>query len=79
MLGGGLTGHRSINAVAESFFATLKGELVDRADFATRKQAINALFDYIEVFYNRQRRHSSISYANPAEFENGFPGLKQAA
>lgn len=67
------------NAVAESFFATLKGELGDRADFATRKEAINALFDYIEVFYNRQRRHSSIGYVSPVEFENGFTGLKQAA
>jgi len=67
------------NAVAESFFATLKGELVDRADFATRAEAVNALFDYIEVFYNRQRRHSSLGYATPAEFENGFLRIERAA
>ena len=67
------------NAVAESFFATLKGELVDRADFATRAAAELALFDYIERFYNRRRRHSALGYATPIEFENAFLRIKQAA
>ena len=66
------------NAVAESFFATLKAELVDR-DFATRAAAEIALFDYIERFYNRRRRHSSLGYATPIEFENTFVRIKQAA
>lgn len=67
------------NAIGESFFATLKGEMVDRADFVTRAQAINALFDYIEVFYNRQRRHSSLGYITPVEFEQRFHGHQLAA
>lgn len=67
----------SDNAVAERFFATLKGEPVDRV--AARKAAINARFDYIHVFYDRERRHSSIGYASPAEFENAFAGLNRAA
>jgi transposase InsO family protein len=57
------------NAVMESFFATLKCELVYRQRFATRQQARLALFDYIEVFYNRQRRHSSLGYLSPEQFE----------
>ena len=46
------------NAVAESFFGTLKNELVDDENHRTREQAKQSLFEYIEVFYNRQRRHS---------------------
>jgi len=57
------------NAVAESFFSSLKMELVHDADFATREQARAALFDYIEVFYNRRRRHSSLGYLSPVEYE----------
>lgn len=57
------------NAVAESFFATLKGDLADHADFAARAEARVAIFEYIEVFYNRQRRHSHLGYQAPAEFE----------
>lgn len=55
------------NAVVESFFATLKKELGKK--FTTRKQARNAVFDYIEIFYNRQRRHSALGYQTPHEFE----------
>lgn len=54
------------NAMAESFFATLKLEAVYGRVFATRAQARMALFDYIEVFYNRQRLHSGIGFATPA-------------
>lgn len=57
------------NAVAESFFHTLKVELVCHRRYQTRKEAREDIFNYIEVFYNRQRRHSSLGYLSPAEFE----------
>lgn len=57
------------NAVVESFFATLKTELVARADWRTRDEARAALFEYLEVWYNRQRRHSTLGYLSPAAFE----------
>ena len=57
------------NAVAESFFSTLKNELVHHSDFHTRETARAAIFDYIEVFYNRQRRHQALGYLSPAQFE----------
>lgn len=57
------------NAVVESFFATLKTELGTEQHYATRAAATSALFDYIEVFYNRQRRHSTLDYLSPAAYE----------
>jgi putative transposase len=57
------------NAPMESFFASLKKELVHDADFATRTEARAAIFEYIEVFYNGQRRHSALGYMSPAEYE----------
>jgi putative transposase len=57
------------NAVAESFFATLKRELVADADWQTRDEARTAVFEYIEVWYNQQRRHSSLGYVSPAAYE----------
>jgi transposase InsO family protein len=57
------------NAPMESFFGTLKRELVNPATFATRNQARTALFEWIEVFYNRQRLHSALGYQSPTEFE----------
>jgi putative transposase len=60
------------NAVAESFFATLKTELVYRRCFATRAEAREAIFDFIETFYNSHRRHSTLGYLSPMEFENKF-------
>ncbi len=57
------------NAVAESFFGTLKTELVDDEDYRTRQEARQSLFEYIEVFYNRQRRHSYLGYVSPTEYE----------
>ena len=57
------------NAVAESFFASLKAELVDRHDWPTRAAARMAIFEYIEVWYNRQRLHSTLGYLSPAQFE----------
>lgn len=57
------------NAVAESFWATLKAELIRGAAFATRTQARQAIFEYIEVFYNRRRLHSTVAYCSPADHE----------
>jgi transposase InsO family protein len=57
------------NAVVESFFATLKTELIHRRQFQTRQEAISAIFTYIEGFYNRRRRHSTLGYRSPMEFE----------
>ena len=57
------------NATMESFWSTLKFELVYREHFATRAQAKARLFDYIEVFYNRQRLHSALNYLSPVDFE----------
>lgn len=58
------------NALMESAFGRIKSELVHLTDFATREQASVEVFDYIEVFYNRQRRHSSLGYLSPAAFES---------
>ena len=57
------------NAPMESFFATLKKELVYLTTFATRAAARRSVFEYIEVFYNRQRRHSALGYVSPCAFE----------
>ena len=57
------------NSPLESFFATLKKELVREADFATRGQARTAIFDYIEGFYNTRRLHSALDYRSPVQFE----------
>jgi len=58
------------NAAMESFWATLKLELVYRCCFDTRAQARTQIFDYIETFYNRQRAHSALNYQSPVDFEN---------
>ena len=57
------------NACVESFFGTLKRELVYQRQYATRSEATQDIFEYIEVFYNRQRRHSTLGYHSPAEYE----------
>lgn len=57
------------NAVAESFFGTLKTEWVDDQDYKTKAEAKQSIFEYIEVFYNRQRRHSYLGYVSPVEYE----------
>lgn len=58
------------NAVMEAFWSTLKLELIYREEFQTHAQAQSKIFDYIEVFYNRKRLHSSLGYQTPVEFEN---------
>ena len=57
------------NAMMESFFSTLRAELTDLERFATRPAARTAVFEFIEVFYNRQRLHSSLGYRSPLTFE----------
>jgi putative transposase len=57
------------NAMAESFFATLKSELIDRQRWPTRTAARQAIFEWIEVWYNRQRRHAALGYLSPVAFE----------
>jgi putative transposase len=66
------------NAMAESFNATIKGELVAQTHWATREEARTAVFEWITVFYNRQRRHSSLGYQTPVGFETS-KGITQAA
>jgi transposase InsO family protein len=60
------------NAAVESFWGTLKTELVNHERYETRAQARASIFEYIEVFYNRQRLHSSIGYLSPEQFEAGL-------
>ncbi len=57
------------NAPMESFFHTLKTELVHHRDYHTRDEARRDIFEFIEIFYNRQRRHSTLGYLSPAQFE----------
>lgn len=66
------TGNCWDNAVAESFFATLKNELVHRRKWRTRNELRAAVFEYVEVFYNRRRLHSSLEYKTPAEVEQEY-------
>ena len=56
------------NAVTESFFKTLKTELVYNEHYRTREEARHSMFEYIEVFYNRKRKHSTLGYKSPVEF-----------
>lgn len=60
------------NAVAESFFATLRWELLNRHHWKTHAAVRTAIFEYIEVWYNRQRRHSALGYLSPLQFEQSF-------
>jgi putative transposase len=65
----GSVGSAGDNAVMESFFATLQTELLDRHRWFSRAQLQSAIFEFVEVFYNRQRRHSYLGYLCPVEFE----------
>ena len=75
----GSVGDALDNAVAESFFATLQTELLDRHAWQTRRQLQTAFFDYVEVFYNRRRRHSRLDYLSPAEYEGRWNAQQQSA
>ena len=57
------------NAVAESFFASLETELIQEANWDTRAAARQAIFEYVEAWYNRERRHSSLGYRSPVQYE----------
>jgi putative transposase len=67
------------NAVAESFFATIKAELVDHQLYATHEAASRSIGDYIDGFYNIERRHSFLEYLNPIEFELRSSSVRQVA
>jgi transposase InsO family protein len=64
--------YRGVNALAESFFATVETELLDRSRWPTRAGLAAALFDYIERFYNPSRRHSSLGYLSPIDYETAL-------
>lgn len=67
------------NAVAESFFATLEWELIEESDWHTHEEAKRDLFEYLEVWYNRRRRHSALGYKSPAEYEAQLAFILRAA
>ena len=75
----GRVGSAYDNALAESFVATLKTELLYRSSWPTRLVARTAIFEYIEGFYNTRRRHSALGYLSPAEFEEVRLGEEDAA
>jgi len=67
------------NAPMESFWGTLKNELVYHQQYATRQQAIREITEYIEIFYNRQRRQARLGYLSPAAYEQKFYRERKAA
>ncbi len=66
------------NAVAESFFHTLKTELIYFENYVTREDAKNSVFEYIEIYYNRDRMHSTLNYCSPMQFEQLWFDTKAA-
>jgi transposase InsO family protein len=66
------TGYCYDNAPMESFFGTLKAELISRTTYATRAAARQAIVAYIEEFYNATRRHSALGYRSPLDFERAM-------
>jgi transposase InsO family protein len=65
----GSVGDALDNAMMESFWSSMQNELLNRKRWTTRVELSNAMFDYIEVFYNRRRRHSKLGYVSPIEYE----------
>ena len=72
----GRVGSALDNAMAESFFASLQTELLDRKIWPPRSSLKAAIFEYIEIFYNRRRRHSRLEYLSPLEFERRQTSFK---
>jgi len=72
----GSVGDAYDNAMAESFFASLECELIDRRSFKTKTEARLALFTYIEGWYNPRRRHSALAYRSPVDFERSHPNAQ---
>jgi putative transposase len=66
------------NAAMESFWSRMQVELLDRKRWRTRVELANAIFEYLEIFYNRQRRHSSLGMLTPVEYERLRPTLSVA-
>jgi putative transposase len=62
------------NAVAESFFSSLKKKRIRKTIYRTREEARSDVFNYIEVFYNRKRRHSHLGHVSPVDYEDAFYG-----
>jgi transposase InsO family protein len=73
----GTVGDALDNALAESFFASLQTELLDRRHWETRPALRSAIFEYVEAFYNRRRRHSALGYLSPDEFERRRAAQKE--
>ena len=71
----GSVGDALDNALVESFYATLQTELLDRSPWPTRQRLATEIFSYIEVFYNRERRHSALDYLTPDEYDRKAAGL----
>ena len=74
-----MTEHRSINALAESFFATYKLELIESATWPTRARARTATVHWLEAIYNRRRRHSAIDMLSPVDYEERYWDRRAAA
>jgi transposase InsO family protein len=71
--------YRSINALAESFFSSMQVELLDRHRWHTRQELANAIFEWIEAFYNPIRRHSALDYLSPIDYERTHTPAADAA
>ena len=74
-----MTIYRSINAVIESFWARMQVELLDRQRWSTRVELANEIFEYLEIFRKRKRRHSALGMRTPVEFEMMNPQPVQVA
>jgi transposase InsO family protein len=72
----GTVGDALDNAPAESFYATLQTELLNRGRWPTRRSLTTAIFSFIEGFYNRKRRHSALGYLSPDEYERKMAGSR---
>lgn len=70
----GAVGDALDNAVAESVFSTLQAELLDKQPWAKRAELRLAIFEYLKIFYNGQRLHSTLGYLSPTEFEANWQG-----
>ena len=75
----GTVGDALDNAMAESFFGTLQLELLDRRNWQTRRELAQAIFEYIEAFYNPERRHTSINNLSPIDYETYHAALTEVA
>ena len=75
----GRVGSAYDNAMMESFFGTLQRELLDRRQWATRKELASAIFEWIEAWYNPRRRHTALGYLSPVDYERLYTATASAA